>query len=396
MNILVVSSEDLTKPSGGASNRAYHLAKALKKVGNTVIVLQSKKPANRQDYSDDFEIHTYLQRIGKRELYFFNDINPFFVHAIAKLVKQRHIDIIQVEQPWGVIAAYAVSRLARKEQKVVYNSQNVQATVQNELARSSKTEEGSGFLEVIIAHLLAINTQIIEGLAARLSDIVLCVSSIDKRAFMNMYGIDSDKITLVPNGTSLQKAQSASRNKELFGLDRSKLAIVFHGTYMYAPNREAIRCIRNSVAPYFKRHSAEVEFVVAGNEVPRCEFDNVRCLGFVDDIYTLLKSSDIAIVPLKSGGGTRLKILDYFAAGLPVVTTEKGIEGIEASDQVQALIVNKTGDFIRALMYLIDDAKERERISANAFKLVKSLYDWDVIGESLNRRYLEFDRQYEN
>ena len=60
----------------------------------------------------------------------------------------------------------------------------------------------------------------------------------------------------------------------------------------------------------------EPEFVIVGNGVPRCELDdNVKCLGFVDEIYALLKSSDIAIVPLQSGSGTRLKILDYFAVG---------------------------------------------------------------------------------
>ncbi|MGZ4882134.1 MAG: glycosyltransferase, partial [Halobacteriota archaeon] len=133
-----------------------------------------------------------------------------------------------------------------------------------------------------------------------------------------------------------------------------------------------------------------VEFVIAGPEVPQCEFENVRCLGFVEDLYALLKRADIAVVPLKRGGGTRLKILDYFAAGLPVVTTRKGIEGIEAQDKVHALIVDDTEDLIGALRYLIGHPEERERISTNALELVKNQYDWDIIGEALNQRYVEF------
>jgi len=392
VNILIVSPKDLTELTGGASNRAYHLAKALKKAGNTVIILQPGKTGKQTTYSDEFEIHTYPVRIGKRQLYIFNDVNPFFLRAVAKLIEQRSIDIVHVEFPWGVVAVCAIRRLIGKGQKVVYNSHNLEATVKTEVARHIRAEKGSSSLEIVIAYVEAINTRVVEKLAAGLSDTILCVSRIDKLAFIRTYGISADKITLIPNGASLQKAQSAFRSKELAGLNQSKLAIVFHGLYAYPPNKDAVRCIINEIAPYFKRHGAEVEFVIAGPGVPQCKLGNVRCLGFVDDIYSTLKSSDIAIVPLTSGGGTRLKILEYFAAGLPIVTTRKGIEGIDAMNQEHALIVDTTEEFIQALTFLIDHKQERERIGTNAFKLVRSKYDWDGIGKSLNKHYLQLLR----
>ena len=107
----------------------------------------------------------------------------------------------------------------------------------------------------------------------------------------------------------------------------------------------------------------------------------------------MLRSSDIAIVPLASGSGTRLKILEYFAAGLPVVTTRKGIEGIDAMNQEHALIVNTTEEFIQALTFLIDHKQERERIGANALELIKSLYDWDIVGKRLNQLYSGLTKQ---
>jgi len=387
VNVLIVSPADITDPRGGAGNRALNLAKGLKKAGNTVTVLQSKKPANRQAYSDNFEIRTYFQRIGKRELFYFNDVNPFFWRAIVKLLAQRRVDIIHVELPWGVVAVCVLTRLIGNRQKVVYSSQNLQAAVENERARYAKTEKRARFLDIVIAYIEAINTRIVEPFAARLSDAILCVSDVDKVDFIDTYGINADKIHLIPNGTSLQEAQSASRDKGPFGLDESKLAVVFHGTYAYAPNKEAIRCIIGRIAPGVRgRHKSE--FVIAGNGVPRCELGgNVKCLGFVDEIHTLLKSSDIAIVPLQSGGGTRLKILDYFAVGLPVVTTRKGIEGIAAINQTHALIVDDTEEFIEALQYLIDHPKERKRLGTNAFELVESQYDWEIIGQRLNRLY---------
>ena len=387
VNVLIVSPADITDPRGGAGNRALNLAKGLKKGGNTVIVLQSKKPANRQVQSNDFEIHTYFQTICKRELFFFNDVNPFFWRAIVKLLTQRSVDIIHVELPWGVAAVWALTKLIGNKQKVVYSSQNIEATVENERARYARTEKRARFFEIVIAYIEALNTRIVEPFAAHLSDLILCVCDADKVGFMDMYGINADKIELVPNGTALQEAQSASRDKDSLGLDESKLAVVFHGTYAYAPNKEAIHCIIDQIAPGVRgRH--EPEFVIAGNGVPRCELgSNVKCLGFVDEIYTLLKSSDIAIVPLQSGGGTRLKILDYFAVGLPVVTTRKGIEGIAAISQTHALIVDDTEEFIEALAYLIDHPDERKRLGTNAFELVETQYDWEIIGRRLNELY---------
>jgi polysaccharide biosynthesis protein PslH len=387
VNILIVSPADITDPRGGAGNRARNLAEGLKKGGNTVIVLQAKKPANKQALSNNFEIHTYFQRIGKRELFYFNDLNPFFWRAIVKLLTQRSVDIVHVELPWGVVAVCALTRLIGNRQKVVYSSQNIEASVENERARLAKTEKRARFLEVVIAYIEAINTRIVEPFAVHLSDVILCVSDVDKVGFIETYGVNPAKIHLIPNGTSLQEARSASRDKRSFGLDESKLAVVFHGTYAYAPNKEAIRCIIGRIAPGVRgRHKSE--FVIAGNGVPRCELGgNVKCLGFVDEIHTLLKSSDIAIVPLQSGGGTRLKILDYFAVGLPVVTTRKGIEGIAAINQTHALIVNDTEEFIEALVYLVDHPNERKRLGANAFELVESQYDWEIIGKRLNQLY---------
>jgi glycosyltransferase involved in cell wall biosynthesis len=87
-----------------------------------------------------------------------------------------------------------------------------------------------------------------------------------------------------------------------------------------------------------------------------------------------------------------LKIFQYFAAGLPVVTTRKGIEGIDAMDQEHALIVNTTEELVEAVTFLVDHKQERERIGANAFKLVKSKYNWDDIGKSLNEDYVQLLR----
>ena len=110
----------------------------------------------------------------------------------------------------------------------------------------------------------------------------------------------------------------------------------------------------------------------------------------VKDLYPLLHAADLAIVPIRGGGGTRLKILDYMGVGLPIVTTKKGIEGINVKNGEEAIIVDDVNEkFVDAIKYLIDNKQEREKIGANARRLAEEEYDWDKIGEKLDKLYRE-------
>jgi len=392
VNVLVITAGDITNPKEGAGNRTFHLAKGLKDARNNVIVVQPKARREKGSQNGEFETHRYLGIVGDRELFPFRDINPFFLYTVAKLLKRRHVDIVHVEYPWGIPAIRVLQWLIGKRQLLVYSSHNFQIAVSRANAQYRRTKKGLSLSETILAHFMVMSTRIVETLAVRLCDLVLCVSTDDERAFIGAYGISPDKIRVLPNGTSLQGTELVSREKTSFGLDASKLTVVFLGSYGYEPNIEAIRCIKNRIAPHFNVHCTKVEFVVAGYRVPPYAADNLTCLGFVDDVHSLLKGCDMAIAPLKKGGGTRLKILEYFAAALPVVTTRKGIEGIDAINREHALIVDTTEEFVEALTFLIDHQQERERIGANAFNLVTSKYSWDDIGKNLNEHYVQLLR----
>ena len=177
-------------------------------------------------------------------------------------------------------------------------------------------------------------------------------------------------------------------------IENNKIVILFHGTYSYHPNKEAMDLIVNYIAPLIGKEFKNVLFVLAGNGVPICERMNVKSIGFVEDLYSLLNIADIAIVPILNGGGTRLKILDYLSAGLPIVSTTKGIEGINAKNGEHAIIVDNVNDeFIEAIKYLTDNEQERKKIGLNARRLAEEDYDWDKIGERLNKLYKGFSEK---
>ena len=149
-----------------------------------------------------------------------------------------------------------------------------------------------------------------------------------------------------------------------------------------------MKLIYEYIAPSIKKKFEDTIFIIAGSGTPKIKNENVLSLGFVYDLQVLLQVADIAIVPILAGGGTRLKILDYLSFGLPVISTEKGIEGICAENDKSAIIVkNFYSEFNNAIESLLNSEDIRQSIGYNGYKLAKKHFNWKCIGIKLNRIY---------
>ena len=330
------------------------------------------------------EVYYYRVNLGNRTFEALADLNIGFIMKIAKLIKKQKIDIIQVNGNSGVISSKLVTKLLRKDTPIIYDAHNVKSDLTKYISNDPKIS----FLEKIFA---LIYTPLQERIAVKCADHIISVSHEDKMRFIEKYSINEKKVTVIPSGVNiidLTRLKDKDEIRNELGIDGNKLVIIFHGSYFYFPNKEAIDLIKNYIAPEVIKINKDVLFVIAGFDVPVFERDNIKSIGFVEDIYSLLHAADIAIVPILGGGGTRLKILDYMGVGLPIVTTKKGIEGINAKNGEHALIVDDVNEeFIDAIKYLIDNEQERERIGANARRLAEEEYDWDKIGEKLDGLY---------
>ena len=115
----------------------------------------------------------------------------------------------------------------------------------------------------------------------------------------------------------------------------------------------------------------------------------IRLHGFVDDIRDLMAKAAVYVVPIRVGGGTRLKILDAMAAGKAIVSTTIGAEGIMAAEGKDILFADTPQDFAERVVQLLNDEQLRRRLGANARSLAEKEYSWEVIGNRLNRIYAE-------
>jgi glycosyltransferase involved in cell wall biosynthesis len=157
--------------------------------------------------------------------------------------------------------------------------------------------------------------------------------------------------------------------------------LIFTGSFGFAPNYEAMTWFLGQVYPRVQAEIPNVRLTITGDHrnLPLPPAANVTLSGFVDDIRPLLASAWLSLAPIRVGGGTRLKILEAMALGTPVVATSKGAEGLAVEPDVHLLLADTPQAYAEAVLRLLRQPELRERLAANAYKLVQEKYNWPTV-----------------
>jgi len=130
------------------------------------------------------------------------------------------------------------------------------------------------------------------------------------------------------------------------------------------------------------------KFVVVGGNPPasitRYRSDSVEVTGFVEDVRPYMWAASLFVVPLRMGGGTRFKIVEAMAAGVPVVSTRLGAEGIPVADGRELILADEPEAFARGVEKVFSDPGAAESLSRAGLEFVRRRFDWAVIGDKLN------------
>ncbi len=179
---------------------------------------------------------------------------------------------------------------------------------------------------------------------------------------------------VVKNGTDLHEPY-------LGPVDR--LRVVYTGSLTYRPNRDAVDYFVDHVWPGVRQAEPGARFVVTGalpDPTPLNglrEAPGVTLAGLVDDYPTFVSSSGVLAVPLASGGGTRIKILEALALGCPVVSTPKGVEGLDLVAGVDLLVAKTAEEFTNAVLAVLRDGELRRRLVRHG-REAAARYDWSL------------------
>jgi glycosyltransferase involved in cell wall biosynthesis len=167
------------------------------------------------------------------------------------------------------------------------------------------------------------------------------------------------------------------------GVAAEDILLVYHGTFSYPPNRQAIRIFAEELLPRLDDLGLRAHVLAVGRDAPPSSpHDRIHFTGSVADVAPWLKAADLAVIPLLEGGGTRMKIVDCFAAHLAVISTAKGIEGIPIEPGNQALVIDDWQQMAEAIVELKHNDAKRDALAASAYTMAKEL-DWSEIA----RRY---------
>ena len=212
---------------------------------------------------------------------------------------------------------------------------------------------------------------------ARRFDKVVAMSEVDKAMLLKQRA-DLD-VVVVPNGVDTRLFDFFSH------ADRVK-NLLFVGSMDYEPNAEAMVYFSQRIWPAIRRQHPDCTLTIVGNAPPASiqpldGRDGVVVAGYVDDLRPYYKRARVAIAPLRSGGGTRLKILEAMAFGTPVVSTRIGCEGLEVEDQVHLSLADDPVDFANRVSELLTDPSFGRRLARNGRALVESTYDWEAISQ---------------
>jgi polysaccharide biosynthesis protein PslH len=214
---------------------------------------------------------------------------------------------------------------------------------------------------------------------------VLCVSEQDKSKLQNTFNLLPEKIMVFPNTVDVDFFSQTTTlfDKQLerrtLGINPGSFTLLFSGRMDYRPNTEALKFILNQLLPAVEALGGNLELMIVGAQIPtdllKLKLNNIHFYSNVPDVRRFYAVANAAIVPISSGGGTRIKILEAFATKLPVISTETGCEGIGCHDREHFLRAQRTPeDFIDKVNTLINDTKIRDKIITNAYDLVNQEY----------------------
>jgi glycosyltransferase involved in cell wall biosynthesis len=302
-----------------------------------------------------------------------------FQRAYDELVRNGAWDLIHCE--W---TPYARFLSAVGSVPTLIATHNVES-----LIWQRRAEHGANLAETVFFGLQARKMERFERRALHRATAVGAVTA-DDAQIMRKWGIPS--VTLIPNGVDTELYRP-SREPEH---DNEILSVA---SLDWFPNASALEYFTERILPLIREKNPQAVLRIVGrrpSDSLRKKFSGVRGIDFVGevgDVRPYLERASAIIVPLRIGGGSRLKILEALAAGKAVVSTTIGAEGLELEHERHLLVADSPDEFARRVLELLTSKDARRRLGECGRDLVLRCYGWDGIAERLERSWSETSRQ---
>ncbi len=287
-----------------------------------------------------------------------------YAQAVQQLVTARHFDLLHIE--WSHYAVYGlnVPRLAK-----FICTHNVEYLSWRRFARSTWNP-----LKIALGIHEAWKMYRFEKEYYGRADFLSVVSEQDGKLLRREFGIDD--FSIIPNGVDIARYDVVAKNPR-------PNRLVYCGSMDAFVNQDAVAWFLREIFPLILAKKPEVTLTVIGRNPPKSllkyQNEHVRFTGNVDDVRPALMEGELAVVPLRIAGGSRLKILEAFAARIPVLSTNIGAEGLDVEEGRNIVLADDPKHFADRCVALLDDPSQRARLAEAGRRTVDEQYDWSRI-----------------
>ncbi len=281
---------------------------------------------------------------------------------------------------FNILQVYSYKLIVKKlapEIKTVLDTQNCETLILKRNVFNSKNILKKVYLKIEAKRLEKFEVKSIQDV-----DELILLSQEDKTELEKMAGFPL-KATIIPIGVI-----DTNSKKEIYEV-KEKLKMLFLGTLTWAPNNDGIIWFLEKVVPKLVKENIDFELYVVGKNPSErlknlaSQYTNIYITGYVDSVAEYYDLCDFMIVPLFFGSGQRVKIIEGFSRGMPIVSTKIGAEGLAYTQDENILIADSADEFICAIIKMKDD-KIRKKISTNCRETYLLYYSPEVIEQRLN------------
>jgi glycosyltransferase involved in cell wall biosynthesis len=316
--------------------------------------------------------------------------SPQFRAALAATLDREQPDVVEVE---GIeLAQYlfqaAESRGGNKRPLLVFDDHNAEYVLQQR-AFETDIRQPRRWIGAAYSFVQWQRLRGYERRACLAADKVVAVSDTDAEVLRKL--VPGSKPVVVPNGVDMAYYTSSVPN--LAGSKGPGEAdVVFTAKMDFRPNVDAVLWFAQEVLPLIRRESPETRFWAVGRDphprlAPLAEEPAVVLTGWVEDVRPYFAGAGVYVIPLRIGGGTRLKVLEAMAIGKAIVSTALGCEGFDLVADQELVIADTPAEFAAAVLALLRDPERRARMARAARRFAGSRYDWRIIVPKLERVY---------
>lgn len=303
---------------------------------------------------------------------------------LEQFIQEFSPDVIIVEE----LALYRyLSAIKTGSCQIILDNHNVESYL---FAKMRKPQTANPIKHLLHALLMKKLETIEKDFVQQSNQVWLC-SDVDAKLLEKTYQKTFGHLQVIPNGIDTTYYDSVRLNQSDYpeNWSFSDKTIIFPATFAYAPNKEAARLLIEEIFPRLQAQYPESCLVLAGRNPTEGMLEaahqnsQIVVTGQVKDMRPYLAASSIMVVPLLQGSGTRLKILEAFAAGRPVVSTAKGAEGLNVVDGQHLLIRETADDMVNAIASLWSDTSYYQQLAENAYALTEAEYSWSALGKTI-------------